>query len=110
MSAFYEVSMHVDSSIAEEWVEWMRTEHIPDVMQTGVFQSCQFLRVIEPAMDGHDSFRITYEAKNLSAIQEYRIALSPALRDKHDARYGELAKGNRREMITEFTLRLPEQA
>ncbi|MGA1435113.1 MAG: DUF4286 family protein, partial [Candidatus Kapaibacteriota bacterium] len=42
MSAYYEVFMQVDSSIAEEWVEWMRTEHIPEVMQTGVFVSCQF--------------------------------------------------------------------
>jgi len=108
MAAFYEVSMHVDSSIAEEWVEWMRTEHIPDVMKTGVFLSCQFLRVIEPAIEGNDSFRITYEAKNLSAIQEYRISLSPELRKKHDERYGEMARGSRREMITEFTYRILE--
>ena len=110
MSAYYEVFMQVDSSIAEEWVEWMRTEHIPEVMQTGVFLSCQFLRVIEPAIDGHDSFRITYEAKNLSSIQQYRTELSPELRKKHDERYGDAATGARREMITEFTLRIPEQA
>ena len=110
MSAYYEVFMQVDSSIAEEWVEWMRTEHIPEVMQTGVFVSCQFLRVIEPPIDGHDSFRITYESKNLSSIQEYRTALSPELRKKHDERYGDVAKGARREMITEFTLRILEQA
>ncbi|MFM8455135.1 MAG: DUF4286 family protein, partial [Ignavibacteria bacterium] len=86
MSAYYEVTMDVDSSIAEEWVEYMRSEHIPEVMQTGVFISCQFLRIIEPAKEGLECFRITYEAKSLSAIQDYRAELSPELQRKHNAR------------------------
>lgn len=110
MSAYYEVTMEVDSSIAEEWVEYMRSEHIPEVMQTGVFISCQFLRIIEPSKDGLECFRITYEAKSLSAIQDYRAELSPELQRKHNARYGEYAKGSRREMIGEFGITFPEQA
>ncbi|MEY3689537.1 MAG: hypothetical protein RIT37_1099 [Bacteroidota bacterium] len=109
MSAFYEVTMEVDSSIAEEWVEYMRSEHIPEVMTTGVFTSCQFLRIIEPAKEGFDSFRITYEAENLSAIQAYRADLSPELRRKHDERYGDVASGSRREMIGEFGITFSEQ-
>ena len=110
MSAYYEVTMEVDSSIAEEWVEYMRSEHIPEVMQKHVFSSCQFLRIIEPAKEGLDCFRITYEAENLSAIQEYRAELSPDLRTKHDERYGEFAKGTRREMIGEFGITFSEQS
>ena len=110
MSAYYEVTMDVDSSIAEEWVEYMRSEHIPEVMQTGVFISCQFLRIIEPTKEGLECFRITYEAKSLSAIQDYRAELSPELQRKHNARYGEYAKGSRREMIGEFGITFPEQA
>ena len=110
MSAYYEVTMEVDSSISEEWVEYMRSEHIPEVMQTGVFMSCQFLRIIEPAKEGLECFRITYEAKSLSAIQAYRAELSPELQRKHNARYGEYAKGSRREMIGEFGITFPEQA
>ena len=110
MSAYYEVNMEVDSSIAEEWVEYMRSEHIPEVMQTGVFSSCQFLRIIEPAKEGFECFRITYEAKNLSAIQEYRSEMSPELQRKHNERYGEYAKGSRREMIGEFGITFSEQS
>jgi len=88
----------------------MRSEHIPEVMQTGVFSSCQFLRIIEPAKEGFECFRITYEAKNLSAIQDYRAELSLDLRRKHDERYGELAAGSRREMIGEFGITFAEQS
>ena len=106
MSAFYEVTMEVDSSIAEEWVEYMRSEHIPEVMNTRVFSACQFLRIIEPRKDGIECFRITYEAVNLSVIQNYRIESSPDLQRKHNERYGEYAKGTRREMIGEFGIRI----
>ena len=109
MSAYYEVTMEVDSAIAEEWVEYMRSEHIPEVMQSRVFSSCQFLRVIEPRIEGFECFRITYEAMNLSIIQEYRAEISPALQRKHNERYGEYAKGSRREMIGEFGISFSEE-
>jgi hypothetical protein len=110
MSAYYEVTMEVDSSISEEWVEYMRSEHIPEVMNTGVFSSCEFLRIIKPIKEGYESFRITYEAKNLAIIQQYRAELSPELQKKHNVRYGEYAKGIRREMIGEFGITFPEES
>ena len=33
----YNVTVSVDPSKAEEWLSWMRTKHIPDVMATSCF-------------------------------------------------------------------------
>ena len=32
----------VDQTIHEEWLNWMKTKHIPDVMNTGCFLSNKF--------------------------------------------------------------------
>ena len=33
----YNVTVNIDDSVHDEWLEWMQTQHIPDVMSTGYF-------------------------------------------------------------------------
>ena len=35
----YNVTITVDLDVHDDWVQWMRDTHIPDVMSTGMFIS-----------------------------------------------------------------------
>ena len=39
----YNVTVVVNPVVEERWLKWMREEHIPNVMETGLFSSFLFL-------------------------------------------------------------------
>jgi hypothetical protein len=42
----YNVTVKVDLAVAEDWLAWMKTEHIPEVLATGMFISYRMLRIL----------------------------------------------------------------
>lgn len=34
----YNVTINIDSDIQQEWLHWMQTEHIPEMLATGSFR------------------------------------------------------------------------
>ena len=38
----YNVTVKILPEVAEEWEKWMKAEHIPEVMATGLFQWARF--------------------------------------------------------------------
>lgn len=45
----YEVKISIDQDVEQEWLEWMKKEHAPDVVATGYAKSFQVLKPIEEA-------------------------------------------------------------
>ncbi len=43
----YNVTLKVENEITDAWVKWMKTEHMPDVMSTGLFTDCRLCRLLE---------------------------------------------------------------
>jgi hypothetical protein len=42
----YNVTLSIDKVIEPEWVHWMKAEHIPHVMNTGLFTDYKFFKVL----------------------------------------------------------------
>lgn len=62
----YNVSVSVKNSIVKEWLEWMKNEHIPELMNTGYFSSYKLMKEIIPSVDMHEtSFMVNYELNSL---------------------------------------------
>ena len=40
----YQVKINVNESIEQEWLQWMKTVHVPDVIGTGLVKSFQILK------------------------------------------------------------------
>ena len=57
----YNVTVSIDPQIEQEWLEWMRKNHIPDVMQTGCFLESRISRVHGEEQGGL-TYAITYLA------------------------------------------------
>ncbi len=62
----YNVTIKVEPDIHEAWVDWMKTKHIPEIMNTGCFTKFQLVKVLET--DESDGF--TYAAQFYAATKE----------------------------------------
>ena len=86
----YNVTCNLDASMAEEWLRWMRTEHIPEVMATGCFIEHKIMRLMTDA-DGNEgvNYAIQYTAESLDHYHRYRDEHGPVLQQKTRERYGD---------------------
>lgn len=57
----YNITTKVDHSIADAWLQWMKEEHIPEVIATGCFSQSRILRLLE--VDETDGLTLLYNMK-----------------------------------------------
>lgn len=82
----YNVTVSIDPAIAEDWLDWMRKNHIPDVMATGCFLESRISRV-HGEEEGGETYAITYLAPTQDKMDEYREIHAPLLQKDHADRY-----------------------
>ena len=82
----YNVTVSIDEMIADEWLDWMRSKHIPDVMATGCFIESRISRV-HGEEDGGMTFAIGYIAPSQDKFDEYQRDHAPSLQKEHGEKY-----------------------
>lgn len=83
----YNVTVKIDSSFTDEWLQWMKTEHIPKVMLTGLFVEYHIFKVLVDDSDG-DTFSIQYLCKSMDDYEKYREEHAPTLQAETQEKYG----------------------
>jgi uncharacterized protein len=83
----YEVRVRVDRGIAGEWLAWMESVHIPEIMATGCFRRCTVQRAPDDIDDGREPFLLEYLARSPEAYERYRTAHAPSIQQAHAERY-----------------------
>ncbi len=86
----YNVTCNVQANIAEQWLAWMRVEHIPEVMDCGLFADYRILKVLTnlPDDDGVN-YSIQYYTDSEEKLAQYQTEFGPALQQKTLARFGD---------------------
>ena len=74
----YNVTIILEEDIHEEWLNWMRLKHIPQVMGTGCFASNRMFKVLESPNEGV-TYCIQYVADSLEQYHEYQEKFTAAL-------------------------------
>jgi hypothetical protein len=88
MAIIYSVTISVDKAIAPEWVQWMLTEHIPKVMDTGCFVRFHLHKLLDPIVDeGATTYNVLYECPSMQMYQLYRNEFAQGLQAQTEARY-----------------------
>lgn len=82
----YNVTVSIDNSIEEEWLEWMRNIHIPEVMATGFFRDSKLCRV-HGEEEGGKTYAIMYTAKSHNHLEQYQEQFAKDLQDKHNQKF-----------------------
>ena len=83
----YNVTINIDNEVAEEWLEWMQTVHIPEVMATTYFIKNQIARLLNEEDNGGTTYAVQYIARNMEDYEEYERDFAPELQAKHTERY-----------------------
>ena len=85
----YNVTSKVDHAIAEAWLEWMKNEHIPDVLSTGCFSDARILQLLETDESDGLTYAVQYHAESKALYNRYIREYADALRKKTTEKWGE---------------------
>lgn len=85
----YNVTVKVDWSIHDEWVQWMLNEHLPEMINTSCFTNAKLLRLLETEEDDGPTYAAQYFAANRSDYDRYIKDHAPATRKKYTKKWGD---------------------
>lgn len=84
----YNVTVSVDPSISEEWLNWMKETHVPEVMTTGLFETYSIYEVLLQK-DDTLTYSVQYFTSSMAKLQQYQAKYASSLQADHLKRYGD---------------------
>ena len=83
----YNVTVSIDTAVEQEWLSWMRSKHIPDVMSTKAFRECKLSRLMTGEEQGGRSYSVMYTAFSSEHLAQYQKMHASVLQDEHTRKY-----------------------
>jgi hypothetical protein len=84
----YNVTIQVTHAIHDSWIEWMKIEHIPEVMNTGCFEKYQWVRLLETDETEGITYAVQYYCAEKKNYESYIQRHAPLLRQKGLDKWG----------------------
>ncbi len=78
----YNVTTNIDETVHDEWLQWMKEKHIPDMLATGKFSNAKMSQVMIEEEMGGTTYSVQYTTDSLETLQEYYKEDAPRLRDE----------------------------
>lgn len=78
----YSVTIKVDLDAHDEWLTWMREDHIAEVLGTGKFVKHKFHKVLTDDESDGITYNVQYYSHSMSDYFDYREKYAPALQAK----------------------------
>jgi len=86
----YNVTICIRPDLEDEVLDWLKNEHIPEVLETGLFLEHHIFKIFESSdRPTHNSFAIQYHLESWQQFKEYEANYATALKQKTEAKYGE---------------------
>ncbi len=84
----YNVTIKVDHTIATNWLQWLKEEHIPELIATGCFTNATILRLIEVDETEGPTYAVQYHTESKSLYNRYIQKFSDTMRKKSMDKWG----------------------
>lgn len=84
----YNITTKLEHAIANDWVQWMQTEHIPSIMQTGLFTQFYFSKLLDTDESDGLTYAVQFFAEHLSDYDQYIQQHSTQLRNEAKQKWG----------------------
>ncbi len=85
----YNVTIKISKSIADNWMQWLKEEHIPDVTGTGCFTTANILQLLEIDDDEGPTYAIQYFAESREKYDFYIENFADLMREKSFQKWGD---------------------
>jgi len=83
----YNVTANVENDIKDEWLNWMKNVHIPEVMNTGYFVEYKICKVLVDEEQG-TTYSVQYTAKTMQEYEEYKRIHAMRFQKEIAVKYG----------------------
>lgn len=83
----YNVTVNIENDVHDEWLKWMKEEHIPEVVQKGKFLEGKIMKILTADDSEGTSYAIQYTAATMGDYEKYRDEFAPALQQEALKRY-----------------------
>lgn len=84
----YNITINVDESIHEDWVNWMQEIHVPEVLATGKFTKALMSEVLVKEDLGGVTYSIQYTCDSSELLLKYYQEDAQRLRDAVIKKFG----------------------
>lgn len=85
----YNVTIKVQESICQQWLSWLKEEHIPDVIGTGCFTHAVILQLLDIDTSEGPTYAIQYHAESKALYNNYIEKHAPLMRQKGFDKWGD---------------------
>ncbi len=98
----YNVTINVQEDIHDDWLNWMKNEHIPDMLKTEKFTKALMTKVMVNEPMGGITYSVQYTTDSAEMLEKYYMENAEAMRARSKAFEGKIvAFRTELEVITE---------
>ena len=99
----YNVTTNIHESVHDQWLSWMQTKHIPEILATKKFTSAKIVRVLIEEEMGGTTYSVQYTTDSKTTLQKYYDEDAPSFRAEALQLFGDkmLAFRTELELISE---------
>lgn len=84
----YNVTINVEDDIHDEWLDWMKAVHIPQVLNTGLFQGYRMFKVLSRFdEETGTTYSIQYYLDTMEDYEKYQREHAPGLQKQTADKY-----------------------
>ena len=67
----YNVTINIDESVHDQWLEWMKDKHLPDMLAKGKFTHAKMVKVLVEEDMGGITYSIQYTTQDRGTLESY---------------------------------------
>ena len=99
----YNVTTNIHESVHDQWLSWMQTKHIPEILATKKFTSAKIVKVLIEEEMGGTTYSVQYTTDSKTTLQRYYEEDAPSFRAEALQLFGDkmLAFRTELELISE---------
>jgi Domain of unknown function (DUF4286) len=84
----YNITIKITNTIHNDWLQWLKDEHVTEVVQTGCFTHATILRLLEVDDTEGPTYAIQYFAESKALYNNYIEKHAAAMRQKSFDKWG----------------------
>ena len=78
----YNVTINVEETIHDQWLNWMKEKHIPAMLSTGKFNKAKLCQVMVEEEMGGTTYAVQYTTDSIETLREYYSEQASSLNAK----------------------------
>ncbi len=83
----YNITINIDNEVREAWITWMKSTHMPAVMNTGCFIENRLFKVLVDEEQG-STYSVQYTFESMNNLQDYKSNHAAELQNKLNENFG----------------------